>query len=104
MRPAPRPAAFAYCRSVRASSAPGPLSAKTAAAAEARATDWQRVVASQRPARKAGTAYADGRVSPEQTFNGPHEPLPRRGVPRAGNGNDCGSDLAVIPIGRVSAI
>jgi hypothetical protein len=31
------------------------LSAKTAAADEARAMDWQRLVASQRPARKAGT-------------------------------------------------
>src|ERR1022692_137920 len=34
---------------------PRPLSAKTAAADEARATDWQGLVASQRPARKAGT-------------------------------------------------
>jgi len=39
---------------------PRPLSAKTAAAAdEARATDWQGLVASQRPARKAGTDPTD---------------------------------------------
>jgi hypothetical protein len=38
----------------------------------------------------------------EADIDGPHEPPPRRA--RAGNGNDCGGDVAVNPIGRVSAI
>jgi hypothetical protein len=33
----------------------------------------------------------------EQTFDGPHEPPPRRCVPRAGNSNHGGSDVVAEP-------